>query len=212
MYSVVITAAGSGKRAKLGYNKMLYKINGLTLIETTVKTFVSNCNFNQIIITVSDSDYEQYSQILADYPVEITIGGSERMDSVAAGIKLATNDIVYVHDGARIFIDDYLINKLVSFEEQYDGLSLATQVTDTTLEVKNGVITRVLDRNTLFNMQTPQVVKKDIFTTAYTKAKAEQLQFTDEMSLLSNYGYKCSVVEGASYNMKLTKPEDFKEN
>lgn len=209
MFSAVITAAGTGSRAGLGYNKMLFEYKGQTVLERIVKTFTANENFNQIIITVNPSDVECYEQILKPYDVELIIGGNERMDSVANGVKAARNHFVFVHDGARIFLDDQLIDRLVNFEDDFDGLALATKVTDTTLVVEDGMIKEVLNRDSLYNMQTPQVVNKDLYLSCYGSAKQDEMLFTDEMSMLSYYGHKCFVVESESYNRKLTKPEDF---
>lgn len=209
MYSAVITAAGTGSRAGLGYNKMLFEYQGQTVLETIVKTFVNSQYFDQLIITVNASDIEAYTSILKPYNVELVIGGAERMDSVANGVSKAHNQFVFVHDGARIFLDNELIERLVGYEGDFDGLALATNVIDTTLIVTNGRIEQVLDRDKLFNMQTPQVVNRDIYLEAYAQAKREQLNFTDEMSMLSYYHHDCYIVESESYNKKLTRPEDF---
>lgn len=209
MYSVVITAAGVGSRSGLGYNKMLFEYQGVTVLERVVKTFVNNANFDQVIITVNKTDVVAYQQILQPYDVEIVIGGSERMNSVANGVKLATNQYVFVHDGARIFLDDQLISRLVNHHPGYDGLALATQVIDTTLLVENGRIKQVLNRDNLYNMQTPQIVNKAIYLDCYNRAVADNQIFTDEMSMLANYGFNCQIVDSESYNFKLTKPEDF---
>lgn len=211
MYSVVITAAGSGTRAGLGYNKMLYKIDGITLIEKSVSIFANHPDFEDIIVTASETDYEQYCQLLNDYDVNIIVGGNERMDSVANGVRQAKHDTVFVHDGARVFLDDQLISRLLDFNNDYDGLSLAVKAIDTTLLVEEGKITKVLERDTLYNMQTPQVVKKNIYEECYNLAVKSHKIYTDEMSLLCSYGYRCHIVESESYNCKLTKPEDFKE-
>ncbi len=210
MYSVVITAAGSGTRAKLGYNKMLFEINGETLIEKTVRIFASNASFNDIIVTASQADIAEYQKILKNYQVKIVVGGSERMHSVSMGVEAADNNVVFVHDGARIFLDDELISRLTDFKSDYDGLSLALGVTDTILQVENGRINNILDRNTLYNMQTPQVVKKAIYKKCYQKAIEDQVVYTDEMSMLTAYKYNCQIVESESYNIKMTKPEDFR--
>ncbi|WOO87224.1 IspD/TarI family cytidylyltransferase [Mollicutes bacterium LVI A0039] len=212
MYSAVITSAGSGTRAGLGYNKMLFKLDGLTVIERSVMTFCKNRLFDQIIVTVSEADYYTYAQILQDYDVQLVIGGSERMHSVANGVSQATNDFVFIHDGARVFLDDELIARLADYPEKYDGLALAIEVVDTTLLVKNNRVTEVLDRSALFNMQTPQVVNRKVYNQCYSDAVANNLVFTDEVSMLTNYNYDCHIAPGESYNKKLTRPEDFEVN
>lgn len=212
MYSVVITAAGSGTRAGLGYNKMLYKIDDITLLEKSVQIFANNKLFDELIVTASEADYPVYTEILKPYNIKLVIGGKERMHSVYKGVLEATNNIVFIHDGARIYLDNDLINRLASYDQSYDGLALATPVVDTTLLVEDNQIKQVLNRDLLFNMQTPQVVNKDKYLDAYNQAILEDMLFTDEMSLLTNYGYSCHIVKSEGYNKKLTNPEDFKRS
>ncbi len=209
MYSAVITSAGSGTRAGLGYNKMLFEIDGQTLVEKTVKTFVNNPNFDEVIVTVSDDDFSIYEKILKTYDVKLVLGGKERMHSVANGINVAQNEKVFVHDGARIFLGDELISRLVNHEPDCDGVALALKVVDTTLYVEGNKITKVLNRDNLYNMQTPQVVRKSVYNKCYETAIEQSLLFTDEMSMLTHFGYECNIVEGESYNKKMTRPEDF---
>ncbi len=211
MYSVVITAAGSGKRAGLGFNKMLFEINGMTVLEKIVNLFVSNQLINDIIVTYSEKDKLVYEQILNKYNVNLIIGGDERMDSVASGVSNAINDLVLVHDGARVFLKDELITRLDKAPKDWDGIALALASTDTTLVVKQGEIKSVLNRDELFTMQTPQIVKKDIYLKCYQNALQDKLLFNDEVSLLAHYHFKCKIVESEAYNIKLTRPEDFKE-
>lgn len=211
MYSVVITAAGIGSRAGLGYNKLLFEVGGRTVLENTVRIFATNKLFNQIIVTTNEDDKKQYENILKDYDVLLITGGSERMHSVAKGVSQAKSEYVFVHDGARMFLKDELIRRLADYHQKYDGLALAVNATDTTLKVNNGRVIEVLDRNQLFNMQTPQVVNKAIYLQAYNLAVADSLLFTDEVSMLCHYGYECKITLSETTNTKLTKPEDFKE-
>lgn len=209
MYSIVITAAGSGSRAGLGYNKMLYKIDGITLLEKSVQIFANNNLFNELIVTASQVDYPLYTEILKNYNVKLVIGGKERMNSVYQGVLEATNNTVFIHDGARVYLDNALIDRLSSYDQAYDGLALATPVVDTTLLVEDNQIKQILNRDKLFNMQTPQVVNRNKYLEAYGQAITEEALFTDEMSLLTNYGYNCHIVKSEGYNKKLTNPEDF---
>lgn len=209
MYSIVITAAGSGSRAGLGYNKMLYKIDGITLLEKSVQIFANNNLFNELIVTASQVDYPLYTEILKNYNVKLVIGGKERMNSVYQGVLEATNNTVFIHDGARVYLDNALIDRLSSYDQAYDGLALATPVVDTTLLVEDNQIKQILNRDKLFNMQTPQVVNRNKYLEAYGQAITEEALFTDEMSLLTNYGYNCHIVKSEVYNKKLTNPEDF---
>lgn len=212
MYSVVITSAGSGTRSGLGYNKMLYEYQGITIIERITALFCSCPEFDDVIVTVSSDDYSIFTSILKNYNVRLVVGGQTRMDSVANGINQAKNPFIFVHDGARVFLDTKLISRLTAYEEAYDGLALAINAIDTTLKVEAGQIIEILERDKLFNMQTPQVVNKDIYIDCYNQAKRSNTVYTDEMSMLTAYGYNCRIVVSESYNKKLTRPEDFQED
>ncbi len=211
MASIVITAAGNGTRANLGYNKMLHDIDGFTVLEICVSKIVALNYFKQIIITHSKQDEVIYKQLLSNYNVTFVCGGDSRMDSVYNGVKMATSEYVYIHDGARINVTSELFERLRSFSKQYDGLSLATKAIDTTLEAVDGKIIKVLNREQLYNMQTPQVVNRNVYIECYNQAVIEQRLFSDEMSMLAHYDYECHIVISEYYNTKLTTAKDFKE-
>lgn len=211
MFSVVIPCAGSGKRANLGYNKMLYDLGGELVINRTVNVFIKNPLFQQIIVLANAEDFDFIRELFSGQPVEVLLGGAERMDSVAIGVKAATSDFVFVHDGARMFIDDNLINRLVdALTSEADGYALATKLSNTVLKVDGVKIVGVLERDQLFAMQTPQVVRRQQYLNCYASAVTTGKLFTDEMSILTEYGYDCNIVLSEEYNQKLTNPEDFK--
>lgn len=212
MYSAVIVAAGKGSRAKLGYNKMLFKINGEAIIRKTVEKFVNNRLFNQVIVVINEKEQDQMSEALHGLDnICFAFGQGSRMDSVAQGVEKAINEVIFVHDGARIYITDELIARLDNNAKRKINCALATKAIDTTLMVERGKIKQILNRDQLFNMQTPQVVNKVDYSKSYSEAKIKELDFSDEMSMLTYFGYACEVVESEYYNIKLTKPEDFKE-
>ncbi len=212
MYSAVILAAGRGSRAKLGYNKMLYEVDGRAIIYHTTKIFVESGLFSEIIIVINRNDEAKIRQILSEFTqVRFTYGSDERMNSVYNGVNIAKSQQVFVHDGARVYITKELLKRLERKSQQVANCALAVPAIDTTLVVQDGEIKQVLDRQQLYNMQTPQVVLRDQFISACERAIEENLQFSDEMSLLSHYNYQCHIVESEYSNVKLTKPEDFKE-
>ena len=157
MIDVVIPAAGVGRRMGCNFPKQYLKINGLTILEITLKKMLKLPNLGKIILVLNQED--EYFKELNIYSEKIvtTIGGKERSDSVLNGLKVASTDYVLVHDAARPLVDILDIEKLVKDCTNDDGGILAAKVADT---IKKGnqdlSISETVDRSSLFRALTPQ--------------------------------------------------------
>ena len=60
-YSVVIPAAGKGERLGLGYNKILYKSDNVSIIEKTLIPFIEDGECSDIVLVCSETDIENLS-------------------------------------------------------------------------------------------------------------------------------------------------------
>src|SRR6056297_1341338 len=102
MYSAIILGGGTGERLGLGYNKVLYKVKGKTVIEHAVQKFLDDKEFNEIIVVMNRNDYDQTKVLFNDQRVRVIKGGQTRQESVYLGLKdIQLNDFVFIHDGAR---------------------------------------------------------------------------------------------------------------
>ena len=106
--SLLLACAGKGQRAGLSQNKLLYKVNGKTILENTLSKFYSSGVINQYVVIVSSADYDYVKSILPS-EVELVIGGNTRTQSVKNGLQKVTGDIVLIHDGARPFVSKRVI-------------------------------------------------------------------------------------------------------
>lgn len=192
MVSTIILAAGSGSRCNLGYNKLLYKINGKMLIEYTLEKFVDH----EVVLVVSDTDYEIFNTYFPNY--KIVIGGDTRQQSVINGIKECVYEDVLIHDGARIFVNEAVIDAVIKGLESSNAVVPCVKVKDS-IKTNDGIN---IDRSTLNVAQTPQGVKKQI----YLQCVSEEC--TDDVSVLENCGYSVLVVEGSYENIKVTTQDD----
>ena len=116
MYSALILAAGIGSRMELGYNKMLYLLQGQPVVIHTMKKFLSDANCSQVILVVNELEVDIIRQVLAeanmnDDKIEIVKGGSERQYSVYNGLQVVREEVVLVHDGARPFVTHEMITQ-----------------------------------------------------------------------------------------------------
>ncbi|MDD6178028.1 MAG: 2-C-methyl-D-erythritol 4-phosphate cytidylyltransferase [Ruminobacter sp.] len=209
MIDVVIPAAGVGKRMGCNFPKQYLKINGLTILEITLKKMLKLPNLGKIILVLNQED--EYFKELNIYSEKIvtTIGGKERSDSVLNGLKVASTEYVLVHDAARPLVDIPDIEKLVKECTNDDGGILAAKVADT---IKKGnqdlSISETVDRSSLFRALTPQYFKTSLLIKAYEDAVLKNKALTDEASAMELLGYHPKLVLSNSLNIKITEPND----
>lgn len=214
--SVIIVAAGSGKRMRSAIAKQYIELKGRTILSYTVETFNGSEYIDEIIL-VTSSEAKEYvrKEIVERYGFHkvkaIVEGGEERQDSVYRGISAVSEDtdIVLIHDGVRPFVADKYIAMLESIAMEFGGCVLGAPVKDT-IKIcdEEGYISETPDRKTLWIAQTPQCFKYDIIKNAYEKAEKEGFKATDDSMIAERAGVKVKMVEGDYENIKITTPED----
>ena len=141
----------------------------------------------------------------------VVAGGNTRQKSVFNGLKAASDssELICVHDAVRPFVTKELIEKAVNACSEHDGVIVAQSSTDTIKKVMDDQIMETLPRETIWRAQTPQVFSKSALQEALKMAEDENIQGTDEASLLERIGYQVGFVEGSSLNIKITTEEDW---
>ena len=209
--SGIILAAGSGKRTGLKYNKVLYEINGKKVIDYSIDSFKKYTKITELILVVSEEEFEYFSSRYKSKINHIIIGGKERQDSVFKALQKAKNDYVLVHDGARPYLPEHSMKDLLSDLTNHSSLTLGVKVKDTIQEVSGNRVVKTLDRSNLIMVQTPQAFKKDILLKSHLLAQKANFIGTDDTVLLERFmDIKAVVIEGDYRNIKLTTLEDIK--
>ncbi|MBM3253497.1 MAG: hypothetical protein FJZ16_04520 [Candidatus Omnitrophica bacterium] len=90
---------------------------------------------------------------------------------------------------------------------KFSACIVGVPVKDTIKEVELGCITRTLKRNALWQIQTPQVFKKDLILKAYKRFYHKD-NFNDDASLVEKLNVKVRIIVGSYYNIKITTPDD----
>ena len=134
----------------------------------------------------------------------------ERQDSVYEGLKHVTSDYVMIHDGARPFVKKDLLDRLVVGMEEYKAVLAMVPCKDTIKRVKDGKVVETLIRSELMQAQTPQAFDTVLIRNAYKDAIENNIQATDDASMLELQGKDVYVVEGDYDNIKITTKEDLK--
>ena len=207
----IITCAGKGERAGFGFNKLLKDLGGITPFEKCVGVFKKVGKFDRIIITCSTQDIEIFKQKCDGLFVnaEFVIGGATRTESVYNALaKTGDDDIVLIHDGARCFITEDIIENCISSVKEFGSGVVAIPATDTIAQTDGfGKIVKT-ERKDKYLVQTPQGFISGNLKKAYSMI-GEKEEFTDESGLYAKYIGFPKIVEGSIANKKLTRPEDF---
>ncbi|SFQ17462.1 2-C-methyl-D-erythritol 4-phosphate cytidylyltransferase [Salibacterium halotolerans] len=214
-YTVVIPAAGQGKRMKAGHNKQFLMLEDRPLIVHTVSVFEQDTWCERIIVVANEDEtgpmntlFEQWNFRKVD---RIVTGGEERQDSVFEGLKKADgldDAIVLVHDGARPFVTEDHIHELVLKASEQGAAVIGLRMKDTVKKVADGVVTETIERSSVWSVQTPQAFRFSVVYDAYRKAEEDHFRGTDDTSLVERMNVSVHIVEGGYDNIKLTTPED----
>ena len=199
--AVIIAAGGSGKR--MGRPKQFLPLAGKAVVEWTIEVFRKIKVVGQIVLAVPEDDLERAKNL----GVTVVAGGEERGDSVKNGLKAVApdTDIVIIHDGARPLITPDIIEKAISEAKEHGAAVVGVPAKDTIKRVGDDLmIKETVDRQALWQAQTPQVFKYEIITRAYAKKGSA----TDDAKLVEDLGIKVKMVMGSYENIKITTPED----
>lgn len=217
-YSVVVPAAGMGKRMKTTCPKQYLHIAGKTVIEHTLTKLLAHSQVKRAIVVLSPNDTLFAQLPIASHPcVEVVEGGQERCDSVLAGLNYLADDEewVLVHDAARPCFAAKDLTPLLQLAEQGNiGGILATPVRDTmkraTAIKLNGqdTVKKTESRENLWHALTPQFFKLDLLRKALNEASKQNKNITDEASAIEFLGEKVILIEGSACNIKITQAED----
>ena len=215
MNGVVIVAAGTGSRMNMGINKQFIKLEGKEIIAYTIEKFYNNSNIEDIVVVVKEDESEFFKkEILDKYNfknVKIAYGGKERQDSVYNGLKLLDEkcDVVLIHDGARPFVSDKIIDKSIEEAKEHKAIVVGVPVKDTLKFIDNDKnIVDTPNRSVLWAVQTPQTFDYNILIDAYKDAFKNKFYGTDDAMLVERIGYKVKMLEGSYNNIKITTQED----
>ncbi len=205
-FSVIITAGGSSSRYGKT-NKLLEKINDLTVIEETVNKFITFDNIDEIIIPANMTITEELSKIFENPLIKLVNGGDTRQKSVFNALGYVKNNYVLIHDGARPLVTAEIIKNTMEGVIKYGAVSVMTKTTDTIKEVDSeGRIIRTIDRSKLYNTQTPQGFKTELIKLAHDKLKNGN--YTDDCSMLEELNIPVYIVNGSYTNIKITVKND----
>ena len=215
--TAIVLAAGQGKRMHSRIQKQFLEIGGKPILYYSMKCFQESPLIRDIIL-VTGEDMISYCQkeIVEKYGFtkvsKVTAGGKERYDSVYAGLLCCQDtDYVYIHDGARPFVTEEMIQRGYEAVKRTNACVMGMPSKDTVkLADPSGYIKETPDRKIVWNIQTPQIFSYELIRGAYESIRQKDMSNVtdDAMVVEQETGTKILLVEGSYQNIKITTPED----
>lgn len=226
--TAIVLAAGSGRRMKSDVAKQYLPLGGRPLIWYALHVIEESSVIDDCILVACQEDIlngyvrEEIVERFGFHKVaSIVPGGAERYDSVYNALQAiketGTAGYVFIHDGARPFLTEEILERCLAEVEKTGACVAGMPVKDTIKIADEDCYARQTpDRNTLWQIQTPQVFERVLITQAYEKLMQEKerlaaagVKITDDagvVELLMDRPVK--LVEGSYRNIKVTTPED----
>lgn len=216
--SAVVVAAGRGTRFGAPRNKVLLPLRGRNVLEVAADALAEVSEIEEIIVVanpgeLSDLDATR-NRIGRGKCTKIVAGGSQRMDSVAAGVR-ATNPgaaLVAIHDAARPLVDPADVRRTIGAALRCGGALLAAPAVDSIKLSRDGTfVDQGIPRNEVFLAQTPQIFRRADYLHALDQARNIDRVFTDDVEIAQFGGMRVEIVTTEKPNVKITHPGDLKQ-
>ncbi|XP_057488507.1 2-C-methyl-D-erythritol 4-phosphate cytidylyltransferase, chloroplastic-like isoform X3 [Actinidia eriantha] len=185
--SVILLAGGKGKRMGASMPKQYLPLLGQPIALYSFYTFSKMIEVKEIIV-VCDPSYEDIFEDTKEkiqVDLKFTLPGKERQDSVYSGLQVLKDGWL---NGAAVL-----------------GVPVKATIKEANSE---SYVVRTLDRKTLWEMQTPQVIKPELLKKGFELVNREGLEVTDDVSIVEHLKHPVYITEGSYTNIKVTTPDD----
>ncbi|KXZ55794.1 hypothetical protein GPECTOR_2g1344 [Gonium pectorale] len=213
--SVVLLAGGVGKRMGAAIPKQYLDLRGQPIATYSLETFARMPEVGEIVIVCDPSWRDVFEKRFPGLPPHLklkwALPGPERQDSVFNGLQQvdAGAAIVAVHDSARPLVTAEDAAKCMADGLAVGAAVLGVQVKPTIKEVdKDLTVIKTLQRSKLWEVQTPQCIRPELLRAGFDLVKRENLEVTDDVSIIEAMGKPVKITPGAYTNIKVTTPDD----
>ena len=190
--TAIVLAGGSGKRMGSKVHKQYLLLGGKPVLVYSLEVFQDSDYIDEIILVTG-------------------AGEEERYHSVWNGLQAASEGYVFIHDGARPFVDAGIIERAYDCVSQHSACVAGMPVKDTIkIADESGFVKATPDRNTLWMIQTPQVFETSLIKEAYSRLmQKKDIGVTDDaMAVEQMLRFPVKLFRGSYENIKITTPED----
>ena len=210
----LVVAAGRGTRMSGDVPKQYRLLAGRSVLRRTLEAFVAHPGVSRVCPVIHPDDADAFEAMSDGLNIESPVlGGATRQDSVRLGLEQLVGtsepDNVLIHDGARPFVTDDLVDRVISALGTADGAVPAIDVHDTLKRTDGTTVLETVERAGLVRVQTPQGFRFSNILAAHRDASGQAL--TDDAAVAEAFGLSVVTVAGAEENIKITTQENMQQ-
>jgi 2-C-methyl-D-erythritol 4-phosphate cytidylyltransferase len=215
-FALILPAAGKSTRFGQSRSKLLETLGGTTVISRALQPFLDHPQLANVVIPSGDAESIRSAlRQPLDPRIELCAGGATRAHSVLAALQRVPTTVewVAVHDAARPLVSRAVIDRTVAAAHQHGAAVPALPVALTIKQATGPLparVERTVPRQTLWAMQTPQIMRRAELLDAFARCPLPLDQVTDDVQLLELVGKAVWLVEGEERNLKITTAIDLR--
>ncbi len=221
MNIALVLSGGTGSRLGERTPKQYLRVNGRMIITYCLETFFKSSDID-IVWIVADPMWQNeirqelmYERLDDDKFRGFSEPGTTRQLSILNGLRdireqFGEDALVMIHDGARPMLSRRLIAMCFRGCDGHDGVMPVLPMKDTVYVSEDGkVVSGLLDRQTIFAGQSPEVFKLGIYLKACEVLLPDDIlniNGSTEPAIMA--GMDIAMVEGDEGNFKITTKAD----
>lgn len=209
--SALLLAGGKGLRYSSDLPKQFIHIQGKPIVSYSLELFLATELIEEVIIVIEEKYRSLFDAYKEQKKIKFALPGIRRQDSVYNGLKEVQEDssFVCVHDAARPLIQKKELESLLQEAFSHKAAALAVPVKSTIKRASSSkMVIETLNRDQLFEIQTPQVIHKELLHRGFEYALKNKITVTDDISLIELLNEPTKLVMGEYSNIKMTTPDD----
>ena len=207
--NVIIVAGGSGTRMGRNIPKQFIELNGKPILMHSILAFYNYDNSINIIVALPKDQISFWEKLCIQYSFsnnhKVVEGGQTRFHSVKNALSFITNGLVAIHDGVRPLVSQKTIENAFSLAKE-KGNAIPTIGITESIRIEHNGINKVIDRDSVKIIQTPQIFTFELIRNAYKQEFSKK--FTDDASVLESIGEAIHLSSGNQENIKITTSFD----
>lgn len=223
IYGAVL-AGGVGRRMGKEKPKQFLTIGDKPIIVHTVEKFVMCNDIDKVVVLTPEEWIEHTEDILEKslgeknmQKLTVIKGGDTRNETLMNAIAFIESEgnlddetIIVTHDAVRPFVTHRIIKDNIEGVKKYGATDTVVPATDTIVHSPDGeFIDEIPDRSKLYQGQTPQSFYAKELRERYNALTDEEKDIlTDATKIYVLKGYPVHLVDGESFNIKITYPYD----
>jgi 2-C-methyl-D-erythritol 4-phosphate cytidylyltransferase len=210
--SAILLCGGRGTRLTSSTPKQYLPLHGKPLALYSF-SLLASCEAIDEIIVVCDPHYQS---LFSSSHVRFALPGERRQDSVYNGLEQITpashgTHLICIHDSARPCLSLLDLENVLKEAAKHGAATLGIPAKNTIKEgTEEGFVARTLDRSSLWEIHTPQVIEYAILKKGFALALKNHLTVTDDVALAELTHHPIKLVKGSPSNLKVTFLEDLK--